>query len=342
MLADILSRYKSSLSLTFAIIFSLVNLISQTSFIGTSANKAAAFLDFFTGTFHSIGQGVVRLVDSYGSYSELQKERDALAEQLRLTRESYLQIEHLKGENLRLRNASDLPIHKSYDTITAEVISVNPDNWFKTIIINKGSDHGVRPYMPVIAFQAVSLPENNSDSNSNVQENGERQSNIVKDKLIIGVIGKVIQVTSSSARILPITDQHSRLGVKVQKSGYWGMLSGQSHHRELPKLEYISLKTTLGPGDVIVTSGESGLYPAGLTIGKISGEPIRGATFQEAYIEPVIDMRKLDLVFIIRSTPKRKNRKFPKLASKETQQTIRKIIEGPDVKPDSEPVKNEQ
>ena len=312
MLAEFISRYKAGLSLIFAIIFSFANLISRSDFIGNSVNTATSALDFFTGTFHSIGQGFARIVDSYGNYNELESERDALRKELQESQFLQFQTELLEEENHKLRAIFDLPERENYDMVTAEVISVDPDNWFQTIIINKGIQDGVEVYMPVIAYQVVKVPT----------EDG----NGVEEKLVHGVIGKVIQVTAHSARILPITDQHSRLGVKVKKSGHWGLLIGQSQDDNPPKLEYVTLKLNLEVGDEIVTSGAGGIFPPNVNVGIIAGDIIRGATFQEAYLKPAVDIRKLDFVLVVKKRPDRREKLDAPLSSPKVQKSLQEKI----------------
>ncbi|MES0488577.1 MAG: rod shape-determining protein MreC [Leptospirales bacterium] len=312
MLAEFISNYKAGLSLAFAIIFSFTNLITRSDFVGTSVNTATSVLDFFTGTFHSIGQGFSRIVDSYGNYNELESERDALRKKLQDAQFLQFQTELLEDENRRLRAIIELPERKNYDMVTAEVISVDPDNWFQTIIINKGEADGIEVYMPVIAYQVVTVPS----------EDGKT----MVEQLVHGVVGKVIQVTAHSARILPITDQHSRLGVKVKKTGHWGLLIGQSQDDRPPKLEYVTLKLNLEPGDEIVTSGAGGIFPPNVNIGVIEGEIKRGATFQEAYLRPAVDIRKLNFVLIVKKRPDDREKLTEPLSSPKVQKTLQEKI----------------
>jgi rod shape-determining protein MreC len=169
--------------------------------------------------------------------------------------------------------------------VQAEVISQDPDNWFRTIIINKGSADGVATYMPVVALQTVTLPaENNKPAET---------------KLVVGIVGKVIQVNPHSARILPLTDQFSRIGVNVKKTGHWALLNGQSPHQDAPLIDYLSLGVFISQGDEIVTSGGDGIFPRGLPVGIVGKRIERLGSFQKAEITPVIDFKKLDFVIVI-------------------------------------------
>ena len=316
MLAEFLSKYKSGLSLGFIFLFCLGNMIWRSNILARSANAASEVLDFFGETFHSFGNGLNRVVNSYGSYQELKDERDVLRDELRKAQNLFLQLKSLQSENRRLRELNSLQTRVNFSTIQAEVISQDPDNWFRTIIINKGSNDGIKPYMPVIAYQPKKK-EKAADYNVAGLLPNENEENVnLEAGLIQGVVGKIIQVNNNSARILPISDQYSRLGVRIEKSGHWALLVGQSPEKELPALEYLSLAVYLKKGDKIITSGSDGIFPAGLNIGRVSTEIDRQSNFQTASIKPAIEMQKLDFVFILDSGKEiKQGAQFPELSS---------------------------
>lgn len=316
MLAEFLSKYKSGLSLGFIFLFCLGNMIWRSNILARSANAASEVLDFFGETFHSFGNGLNRVVNSYGSYQELKNERDVLRDELRKAQNLFLQLKSLQSENTRLRELNSLQARVNFSTIQAEVISQDPDNWFRTIIINKGSNDGIKPYMPVIAYQARKKGKPSDYNVAGVLPNDQENVIDSNEGLIQGVVGKIIQVNNNSARILPISDQYSRLGVRIEKSGHWALLVGQSPERELPALEYLSLAVYLKEGDKIITSGSDGIFPAGLNVGKVTMDIERQSNFQTASIKPAIEMQKLDFVFILDPGQEiEQGAKFPELSS---------------------------
>lgn len=299
MLAEYLSKYKAAISLIFAILFSLINLISQSSVMARSADKAASALDFFSEAFHSLGSGFVRVLDSYGNYNILKRERDALRNKLEMNQDLEMKLEIAESENREYRKILQLGEKVDYPLVIAEIISMDPDNWFRTIIINKGSDDGIEAYMPVLGYE-VEQTQDIID--------GEV---VTKEQIKVGVVGKIIQVTPTSSRILPITDNYSRVGVKVKRTGHWAMLSGQSQKKGLPRLEYLSLSVNLRQGDVLVTSGDHGVFPRNIPVGLVAGDIVRGATFQEATVQPIVDVQKLRNVMIIRKKVDNPKKSFP-------------------------------
>ena len=312
MLAEILSKYKAGISMAFIILFSLINLSNRSGIIIQSANKASATLDFFTNAFHSFKHGFVRIVDSYGNYSVLKTERDLLRKKLENTQDLYVLLKYLEEENDRLRKQLDFKPLIQYPVIHAEIISLDPDNLFRTIIVDKGSNDGVKPYMPVLAFQISKIKD---------------QDGVVNEVINYGIVGKIIQVTKTSSRILPISDQYSKLGVKVKRTGHWGLLSGQSQLHGLPKLDYISLDAIMHEGDEIVTSGDNGIFPRDLPVGKVTRDIFRGATFQDAYVKPIIDIQKLETVMIINKEQLNYKNNFGAMISSEVEENTKTEIE---------------
>lgn len=320
MLAEYLSKYKAGISLTFAVLFSLTNLISQTNIMTRSVDKAASVLDFFSGTFHALGDGMTRIFDSYGNYNNLKIERDALRQKILELQQVQFRYEMLERENKHYRQVLQFQKNSPYSVIPAEVISLDPDNLFHMIIVNKGSNDGVKPYMPVIAFQVEKIPAN--------PETGEPES----EQLIQGVVGKVIQVTPTSARILPVTDQNSKLGVRLKRNGSWALLQGSRGRGALPSLSDVNLSLNLQQGDEIITSGDGGIFPKGLPVGVIEGEIIREATAQRTYIKPYIHVQNIENVLIISNLDLPKERKSRQFNDAGVENTLMQWIEQSDEK----------
>ncbi len=317
MLADILSRYKSGLSLLFTILFSLTCLIWQSNILARGLNQAVEVLDFFTSTFHTISSGFTRLVDSYGTYENLKNERDAFREQLKVSQDIKFKVFQLESENANLRRLLGLPQIKEFPVVQAQVVSQDPDNWFRTIIINKGSNHGVEPYMPVIAYQVVETKKEKKKEKKSKKKKDEEPIEDLRDQGIVhGIVGKVIQVNSNSARVLPITDQYSRLGILLKRTGHWAMLTGQNPYADLPKIDYLSLSVYVQAGDEIITSGGDGIFPRGLLVGYVDKKIERLGGFQKAELKPALDLKKLEFVSIIMKRPDFSRKDFPPLSKK--------------------------
>lgn len=303
MLAEFLSRYKTVLSLVFTISFSLISMVYQSNIIAIGLNNSGRVLDFFTQTFHSLGKSISQTLDSYAKYQSLKEERDALREKLKANNDVIFLINDLKRENKKYRELLNFPARQDYPVVLAEIISQNPDNWFRTIIINKGSADGIEPYMPVVAYQAV-LSSQLSDLNKSLSVSQPLSLEMsdgsdINKRFLYGVVGKIIQVNPHSSRVLPLFDQYSRIGVFMEKSGHWAQLIGQSPQYPNPRVDFVSSSIFLEKGDTLVTSGGDGVFPRGIPVGSVKGDIVRMGSFQKATIEPTLDIARLHTVLVI-------------------------------------------
>ncbi len=148
----------------------------------------------------------------------------------------------------------------------AAVIGQDPSPFLHYVIINRGSDDGIRRGMPVVAQQ--------------------------------GLVGRVAQVTASAARVELITDPAAQVSVRLQPSDVDGVLSG-SITSDLV-IDLIPQDAQLQAGDLVFTSGIGGTYPGNILIGQVSNVRQEAtALFQSASVQPVVDFTRLEIVLII-------------------------------------------
>lgn len=148
----------------------------------------------------------------------------------------------------------------------AAVIARDPSPFLQYVIINRGSDDGIRRGMPVVAQQ--------------------------------GLVGRVAQVTAGAARVELITDPASRVSVSTQPSEEDGVLSG-SLTGDL-SINLIPQDAAVEAGDLVLTSGIGGAYPANILIGEISNVRQEATElFQAASVQPVVDFSRLEIVLVI-------------------------------------------
>ncbi len=106
------------------------------------------------------------------------------------------------------------------------------------------------------------------------------------------VVGRVETVAGRYVRVLLFTDINSKIPVLVERSRERGILSGDN--TTVPKLQFTALNADIRPGDMLVTSGVAGVFPAGLPVGIISriGE-------DEIDVETITDIPQLEYVRIV-------------------------------------------
>ena len=150
--------------------------------------------------------------------------------------------------------------------LAATVIGRDPSPFVQYVIINRGSDDGLRRGMPVVTQQ--------------------------------GLVGRVAAVTSGAARVQLITDPASSINVRLEPSRAQAVVLGDLTG-EL-SLDMIPQSAEVKVGDLILTSGLGGNYPSDILIGQVTGvRRIETDLFQNASVQPVVDFSKLEIVLII-------------------------------------------
>ena len=150
--------------------------------------------------------------------------------------------------------------------IGASVIGRDPSPFLNYIIINRGSDDGLKRGMPVVTQN--------------------------------GLAGRVVQVTATGARVSLITDPVTRINVRIEPSRSAAVLSG-SITGDI-SLEQIPQEAEVNPGNLILTSGLGGNYPSNIIIGQVTSIKSReNALFQSASVQPVTDFDDLNIVLVI-------------------------------------------
>ena len=112
-----------------------------------------------------------------------------------------------------------------------------------------------------------------------VVNKGERQGDRVGQAVIdgLGSVGQVLRVTRQTADIVMITDQSHATPVQINRAGLRtiAMGTGQTDRLDLP---YLPGNADIEPGDLLVTSGLDGVFPAGYPVARIAprkeGQPI--------------------------------------------------------------------
>jgi rod shape-determining protein MreC len=156
--------------------------------------------------------------------------------------------------------------HVDNKYIAASVIARDINPFMHYVIIDRGSDDGLRKGMPVITQQ--------------------------------GLVGNIAAVTAGAARVQLINDPGSSINVILQQSGVEGVVNGQITGEI--ELDMVSKSATIQPGDLVLTSGLGGKYPANIVIGQVV--TIRSdafSLFQSASVQPAVDFSQLDIVLII-------------------------------------------
>ena len=132
---------------------------------------------------------------------------------------------------------SQLEMLSSYKLIPAKVITNSINQRDNLITLDKGSDDGVRVDMGVACGN--------------------------------GVVGIVYMVSKKYCVVIPVLNSHSNISVTVDKRGYFGYLHWLGRRPDKAYVNDIPLHANVLPGDQVVTSGYSSIFPPGLQVGKV-------------------------------------------------------------------------
>ena len=176
----------------------------------------------------------------------------------------------LANENERLRNLLQLKQESKYQILTSRVIGRDSSNWFNASFINRGSADGVKLYMPVVT-------------------NG-------------GLVGRITAVSPLISQVTMITDERSGVGAvigEIGNSNALGVVNGIKE-KELLEMRYVSGSFEVKVGDIVYTTGQDGIYPAGLKLGEIVDIRQGSATVPHTiYIRPTAGISSMQEVAVL-------------------------------------------
>ena len=216
------------------------------------SDRFMAVYDFFTLP-RDVTELLQRNAQLENEVSNLQSQVIQLQEQLRETEVLYSLLDFARAR-------------PQDQYVAAAVIGRDPSPFLYYVIIDRGSDDGIRYGMPVVTQQ--------------------------------GLVGRIDAVTSGAARVQLITDPGSVINVKFQNQSEEAQVQG-SVTGEVT-LEMASQTAGINTGDILLTSGLGGNYPVDILVGQISSiEKTENNLFQSATIQPVVDFEGLRAVLVI-------------------------------------------
>jgi len=204
-------------------------------------------------------EGLIFYHRNFIQNEKLRKEADFLKHKLNDAEEAAIENERLRGL-LSFKQKTPLKV------IAARVIGRSADNWFSVVIINKGSDSGIKNGFAVINY--------------------------------LGLAGRVIDAGYSTSRVMLINDPSFSVSALAQRSRQEGLVSGTLGRSLIMK--YLPKDSDIKVSDTIVTSGLTEAYPKGLTIGTVTavGEEFSGLS-RYATIEPAVNLSSIEELLII-------------------------------------------
>lgn len=206
----------------------------------------------------------------FENVNNLKTENDHLQNKNKELEEKLRELESIKAENESLKQYLNLTEkYSDYATIPADVINRDISNYSRIIVINVGTDEGVKEGMTVISAE--------------------------------GLVGHVISTTKDTAKVQTIIDTSSSTSSLISTSRESIVCKGILNDDKNLRAMYIPTDATVSQGDTIETSGLGGIYPKGIYIGTVSRvENTVDLTNRYALVKAAVDFNKLEAVLVIK------------------------------------------
>ncbi|MBL4918145.1 rod shape-determining protein MreC [Szabonella alba] len=205
---------------------------------------------------------VVGMVEGFRSYASLYEQNRELRrelQQMKAWREAALQLEQ---KNARLMDLNQVRLDPKLTHVTGVVMADSGSPFRQSVLLNVGARDGIRDGWATMDG--------------------------------LGLVGRISGVGHRTARVILLTDSNSRIPVTVQPSGQRGLLSGDNS--PIPPIEFLEKPDLVRPGDQVVTSGDGGVFPAGLLVGSV----VQGND-RRLRIRLAADYERLEFLRVLRS-----------------------------------------
>ena len=266
--------------------------------IASLAVLTVSFRETESGPVHAIRQGAAGLLvpmqswgarisepfkDGYEWLTTLwsaHKDAEGLAEQVKELQGEVIRLQEQGEENQRLKSLLDLKEKGTFPAgtnfVVARVVAKSPTKWQAWIEIDKGSEDGLAVNQAVVGSTPVA-------------------GSSLAGK---GLVGKIVDVTAHSAKVLLVTDPGSSVAAKIQGSRAEGIVEGSVNGRLM--MNYVDRDISVDPKLVVVTSGYGGVYPADIPVGIVVnvGETDVNS-FRSIEVQAFLDFRVLEEVMVL-------------------------------------------
>ena len=183
--------------------------------------------------------GTVNLLRDFQSYQRLADQNQELRSELRQMqawKEAALQLEQ---ENARLLDLNNVRLDPRLTYITGVVLADSGSPFRQSVLLNVGARDGL-----VDGWAAMDG---------------------------IGLVGRISGVAQNTARVILLTDASSRIPATIQPSGQCAIVAGDNS--SAPPVDFLENPDLVRPGDRVISSGDGGVFPAGLLIGQVAADP---------------------------------------------------------------------
>ncbi|MBP2653281.1 MAG: mreC: rod shape-determining protein MreC [Firmicutes bacterium] len=222
-----------------------------------------------------VGYSIKHMTTSVSDIISVYQDNQTLKTENEGLRANINQSAEIQAENTRLRALLDYKkTAPQFDYVIATVVARDPSTWSNVIVINRGAKDGLTKDMPVVTPH--------------------------------GLVGNLVEVYASTAKVQLILDPRSAVGSLVQRtdSRVAAIIEGSSARPATPRMVNLARDADVVKGDVIITSGLGGIYPKGLVVGEVSDVVDEaGGLLKYAALKTAVDFDRLEEVMVIVRQP---------------------------------------
>jgi rod shape-determining protein MreC len=260
---EFLKRFAFFLFLTLTLGSILLSNLEAAFIVRFRTSVMDALLPFLTTLSRPVN-ATGNMISFVHDLATLHEENARLKKENSILTQHYYASKRFEAENIQLRKLLNFVTEPAMRHITARVVGDTSGPYIRSAIINAGSKNGIQKGQVVINDQ--------------------------------GVVGRIIEVGIQTARILLITDLNSNIPVITQNSRERGIVSG--NNSTTPTILYLPEDSKVKTGEMLLTSGDGGLFPAGLPIGTVSSKGENSVL-----VTPAVTWSRLEFVSILVPIP---------------------------------------
>lgn len=204
------------------------------------------------------------MIEDFQSYARIYEQNQELRrelQQMKAWKEAALQLEQ---KNAKLLDLNNVRLDPKLTYVTGVVLADSGSPFRQSVLLNIGERDGI-----VDGWAATDG---------------------------LGLVGRISGVGRSTSRVILLNDANSRIPVLIQPSGQRALLSGDN--TKSPLLEFIESPELVRPGDRVISSGNGGVFPAGILVGQVAQ-----GTDRLLRARLSADYERLDFLRVLRSMP---------------------------------------
>lgn len=262
----------------FLIIFVTLVLFVVIGITASGNSKLGWFGTLLNSVFSPVQKALSVSGDKVDSTVSFFKDSKALKDENKILRQRVEELEKendefktLKQKNEELKEALNLKNQlKQYQTISANIIAKDLGNWFNVFTIDKGTNDGVVKDCTVIASK--------------------------------GLVGRVLEAGPFSSKVITVIDIDSTVSARLTRTRNYVEIKGDLAlgDQGLCKMYNIEPGVDITVGDRLETSGTGGIYPKGITVGKVKEvRQTNNELDRYAIVEPVVDFTRLEDIYVL-------------------------------------------